>query len=107
MCKVHGLLCNNIAVAILRICAENFVLTCCTNVNALFTISKCFSVLTTLLISSNPLTRVEGDTSILEVSFGLDLGVLSFFRNRDSLFSNYFAWVQISLNTGKVSSQLR
>lgn len=44
-----------------------------TNVNSLFTISKCFSVLTTLLISSNPLTRVEGDALVfnqVEGAFG-------------------------------------
>ena len=61
-----------------------------TNVNSLFTVSKCFSVLTTLLISSNSLTRVEGDALVfnqVEGAFGLDLRILSFSGSQHTLFS--------------------
>lgn len=72
MYKVHGLLYNNITFAILSICGtENFVLMLL--MLMLSTISKCFSVLTTLLISSNPLTRVEEDALVfnqVEGAFG-------------------------------------
>lgn len=62
MCEVHGLICNNIKIAIVGIYGrKSFVLFCCTNVDTLFTISKCFSLPTALLTFSNPLTRVEGD----------------------------------------------
>ena len=41
--------------------------------------SKCFSILTTLLISSNPLTSMEGDALVfkqVEGALGIDLRIL-------------------------------
>jgi hypothetical protein len=81
MCELHGLLHNKITLLYFAYCSENFVLPCCTNVSALFIISKCFSVLTTLLASSKPLTRVEGDALVfnqVEGAFGLDFYIYSF-----------------------------
>lgn len=74
MCELHALLYNNIVIAIFCMSVhENFVLTSHTNVNVLFTISKCFSAPANLF--SNPLTSIEGDTLVfnqVEGGFGLD-----------------------------------
>lgn len=63
MCEVHGLLYNNIIVALLSICdIENSVLTPLLMLMLSLSISKCFSLFKTL---QNPLTRVEEDTLVL------------------------------------------
>lgn len=63
MCDVHGLLYNNIAIALLSICdIENSVLTPLLLLMLSLPISKCFSLLKFL---QNPLTRMEGGALVL------------------------------------------